>query len=106
MYGQKIMFKNVQELASGLNDQQLENVPTLISFMIQFISNCNDNSATESIWSTIINGISFSSDENTTDSIQLATLSSICEKVGLEFKDCTVSTLFASFSYVLKIGIA
>lgn len=77
------MFKKVQELASGLKNQQLENVPTLISFVVQFISNCDDKNTAESIWRTIIDGITFTEDTKEDDSIQLATLSSICEMVGL-----------------------
>ncbi|GAB5591582.1 hypothetical protein Unana1_06482 [Umbelopsis nana] len=80
----EVMFKKVQELASGLKNQQLENVPTLISFVVQFISNCDDKNTAESIWRTIIDGITFTEDTKEDDSIQLATLSSICEMASLD----------------------
>jgi hypothetical protein len=66
-------------LATGLKDQSVENIPTVVSFLINFISICEDDEVVQSIVKSIQDGIGEISQE--LEQRQIVLLASVCNKV-------------------------
>lgn len=99
------LIKNVLELATGLKKQSLDAIPTVVTFLIKFISICDDNEVVQSIVKSIQDSIGEIQEEP--EEHQIVMLASLSDKVSncsvqvhpFSITDCH----FVEFAGILEI---